>query len=117
MKHLKLKRLLSYTGYDVRVTRQAPDVSVDDEIAEKLLATGYFDEADGQPITPPPVAPTGTIEAMDTMSVTKLRAYAKEQGLDLSWPPGTDADTIRADITAALQQSEDDTADQFTGGQ
>lgn len=118
MKHLKLKHAMSYAGHGVRVSKKAPDVFVDDQVAAALLATGYFEDADGQPTTSPPVTPTGTVEAIDTMSVTKLRAYAKEKGLDLTWPTGTDADTIRADIKAALDKTEDENpANQFTGGQ
>ncbi len=45
MKHLKLKRGFSYTGHGVTATKANPNVSVaDDDLAEKLLATGYFEE-------------------------------------------------------------------------
>lgn len=45
MKHLKLKRGLSYMGYGVTATKAKPNVSVaDDDLADKLLATGYFEE-------------------------------------------------------------------------
>lgn len=45
MKHLKLKRGLSYMGHGVSVTKAAPFASVaDDAQAEALLASGYFEE-------------------------------------------------------------------------
>lgn len=121
MKHLKLTKGLSYMGYGITASRRFPDVFVEDEAtAAVLLASGYFTEGDGS-VTPPQAAPTGTIEALDTMGATKLRAYAKERGLDLSWPKGTAADTIRADIKKSLTKAEeaeeddgDDPAGQFT---
>lgn len=123
MTHLKLTKALSYMGHGITVRKQEPDVFVEDEATvAALLATGYFAEGDGT-VAPPPAAPTGTIEALDMMGVTKLRSYAKEMGLDLSWPSGTDADTIRADIKTALAKAEEDEgsdgadpASQFTGG-
>ena len=102
MKHLKLAMGLSYMGHGVHATQRAPDVSVDDKTALELLSTGYFRAADGECVTTPPAAPTGAITALDTMGTTKLRAFAKEKGLDLSWPNGTKAEEIRADIEAAL---------------
>lgn len=119
MKHLKLCKGLSYMGHGIYATRRAPDVFVEDAAtAAALLATGYFAEGDGS-TTKPPKAPTGTIDTLDTMGATKLRSYAKEKGLDLSWPKGTDADTIRVDIKEALDKAEEDEGDpasQFTTG-
>ena len=117
MKHLKLSKGLSYMGHGVTVTRQEPDVFVEDaDTAAALIATGYYTEAGNEPVTPPQAAPTGTIEAIDTMGVTKLRAYAKEHGIDKNWPTGTSAEDIRADIKAALEEKaeEDDPSSQFT---
>lgn len=105
MKHLRLTHGKSYRGYDVFATHNAPDIFVSPETAEKLLKTGYFEEIPGDDIQPPPVAPTGTIDALDTMGVMKLRDYAKGHGLLLSWVAGTDAETIRADIRDAMQSA------------
>ena len=115
MTHLKLTKGLSYMGYGITATRQAPDVFVEDEaVASSLLDTGYFSEGDGT-TTAPKAPATGTIEAIDTMGVTKLRSYAKERGLDLTWPPGTSADDLREDIRVALAAKDDeDDAAQFT---
>lgn len=45
MKHLKLKRGLSYAGYGVTASKASPDVLVEDEsTAAALLASGYFKE-------------------------------------------------------------------------
>ncbi len=109
MKHIKLTHGKSYRGHGIYATHIAPDVFTDDmEAVNAVLATGYFEEVEGEEITPPPSVPTGTIEVLDTMGVTKLREYAKAHGLDLSWPAGTEADVIRADIKAAM------TSDIFT---
>ena len=123
MYYLKLIKARSYSGYGLRATAEKPIVTTEDEATFKaVLASGYFAEAD--PGEQPPQKPdnTGTIEAIDTMNTTKLRAYAKKLGLDLSWPSGTAADAIRADIRAALAEDEDseddgnDAADQFMSG-
>lgn len=98
---LKLTTAMSYRGHGCVATKAKPYVTTDDETAEALLATGLFKEADEvKHVTQQ--APTGTIEAVDTMGVTKLRAYAKEHNLGLDWPRGTDAEIIRADIRAAM---------------
>lgn len=108
MRHLRLKKGLSYTGPGIRATKAAPDVFLeDDKAADAAIASGYFKEVEDGSIVPPPKAPTGTIEAIDTMGATKLRAYAKEKGLALTWPSGTPADTIREDIRAALAAQEE----------
>lgn len=39
---LRLKKLGSYDGYGIKATAGNPLVQVDEEIARKLLATGYF---------------------------------------------------------------------------
>lgn len=105
MRHLRLKKGLSYTGPGVQATKARPDVFLeDDTAADAAIATGYFVEVEGAGVVLPPGAPTGTIEAIDTMGATKLRAYAKKKGLALTWPNGTPADTIREDIRAALKE-------------
>lgn len=115
MRHLRLKKGLSYTGPSVQATKARPDVFLeDDAAADAAVATGYFEEVAGAGIVLPPGAPTGTVEAIDTMSATRLRSYAKKKGLTLTWPSGTPADTIREDIRAALK--EQDTEDLFEGG-
>ena len=107
MRHLRLKKGLSYTGPGVRATKAMRDVFLeDDKTADAAIATGYFEEVEGDTVMPPSKPPTGTLEAVDTMGVTKLRAYAKEKGLDLEWPSGTGADTIREDIRRALAERE-----------
>ena len=118
MYYLKLIKARSYRGYGLSATAKNPTVTTEDEdVFKAALSSGYFAEA--APDDKPPRKPdsTGTIEAIDTMNSTRLRAYAKKLGLDLSWPNGTDVDTIRADIRAALAGNGDgegdDTADQF----
>ncbi|MGB9866721.1 MAG: hypothetical protein ACPLPR_02280 [Bacillota bacterium] len=44
MRRLKLLRLASFSGYGVDVTQNQPVVEVADKVAEKLLATGYFED-------------------------------------------------------------------------
>lgn len=45
MKHLKLVRGLSYVGRGVTATKAAPNVTVmNDDRADELIATGYFEE-------------------------------------------------------------------------
>lgn len=88
MKHLKLSKGLSYMGHGVTVTRQEPDVFVEDaDTAAALIATGYFTEAGNEPVTPPQAAPTGTIEAIDTMGVTKLRPTPRSMASTRTGPP------------------------------
>ena len=120
MLHLKLTKGLSYTGHGITASRQVPDVfSSDETVVAALLDTGYFALIGGSN-TPAKAPDTGTIEAIDTMGSTKLRAYAKEHGLDLTWEKGTEADIIRSDIKAALdaREAEEDPSEQFaTGGE
>lgn len=99
---LKLTTAMSYRGHGLVATKAQPYVTTDAETAEALLETGLFEETDEvKHVTQQ--APTGTIEAIDTMGVTKLREYAKKHNLGLEWPKGTDAETIRADIRAAMK--------------
>ena len=45
MKHLKLKRGMSYSGRGVTATKAAPNVTVENDAqANELIATGYFEE-------------------------------------------------------------------------
>ena len=45
MKHLRLKRGLSYSGRGVTATKAASNVTVEDDAqADALIATGYFEE-------------------------------------------------------------------------
>lgn len=131
MKHLKLMRGLSYVGRGVTVTKAKPNVTVmDDDQADELIATGYFEEdklAKGVEFDPDQTSlfkdedftgedhgdedhgmteQGGAIEAIDTMGVTKLREYAKKHGITGSWPAGTGADVIREDIRKALAERE-----------
>lgn len=131
MKHLKLKRGLSYMGYGVTVTKAKPTVSLeDDALAEKLLATGYFEEDnaakaaevdsdqlslfDGEGFTggsgetedQGKAENGGAVEAIDTMGVTKLREYAKKRNISGNWPAGTQAEVIREDIRKALAEQQ-----------
>lgn len=113
MRHLRLKKGLSYTGPGIQATKAAPDVFLeDDKTADAAIATGYFEEVEGAAIVPPFTPPTGALEAIDTMGATKLRAYSKKLGLPLTWPTGTPADTIREDIRAALREPEAGDADE-----
>ena len=118
MYYLRLIKARSYTGRGLHATARSPLVTTEDEaVFQSALASGYFLEA--APDEPRPRKPdtTGTIEAIDTMNSSRLRAYAKKLGLGLSWPTGTDADTIRADIRASLTKNGDgDTADSLMSG-
>ena len=44
MKNLRLIKGRSYRGYGVMATKTRPGVTVEDETAEALLNTGYFEE-------------------------------------------------------------------------
>jgi hypothetical protein len=108
MFHLRLCKGLSYSGV-VTATKQKPDVFVEDEtIAKAAIATGFFTLVEGSEIVPPPVTPTGTVTKRDTMTVTQLKAYAKENGIDLG-----DA-ARKEDILAAIAKAE--AGDDETGG-
>lgn len=65
---LKLTKLLSYSGGGIRVTREKPEITVDDELGQALLKTGYFEALD----MPAPEAenPDDEAAASDTGAVT-----------------------------------------------
>ncbi|HHV79084.1 MAG TPA: hypothetical protein GXX40_05660 [Firmicutes bacterium] len=44
MKRLRLLRLASFSGYGIDVTQNEPVIEVEDDLAERLLATGYFED-------------------------------------------------------------------------
>jgi len=133
MKHLRLKRGLSYSGRGVTATKAAPNVTVEDDAqADALIATGYFEEdktAKGVEVDPNQTdlfeqgfgeshgddedhddgdgdGEGGAVELIDTMGVTKLREYAKKHGISGNWPAGTGAEVIREDIRKALAERE-----------
>ena len=126
MKHLKLKRGMSYSGRGVTATKAAPNVTVmDDAQADELIATGYFEEdkaAKGIEVDPNQTSlfeddsdgdedngaaeQGGAVELIDTLGVTKLREYAKKHGISGDWPAGTAANVIREDIRKALAEQE-----------
>ncbi len=123
MKHLRLKRGLSYSGRGVTATKAAPNVTVEDDAqADALIATGYFEEdktAKGVEVDPNQTDlfeqgfgeshgddEGGAVELIDTMGVTKLREYAKKHGISGNWPAGTGAEVIREDIRKALAERE-----------
>ena len=123
MKHLKLKRGMSYSGRGVTATKAAPNVTVENDAqANELIATGYFEEVkapNGGEVDPNQTnlfeddfgegegeSEGGAIELIDTMGVTKLREYAKKHGISGGWPAGTGADVIREDIRKALAEQE-----------
>lgn len=116
MYHLKLCKALSYSGV-VSATKQQPDVFVEDEsTARAAVATGFFALVEGDEITPPPKAPTGTITKFDTMNATQLKKYAKENDIDLGG--ATKKEDILPIIEAALKaadEEDDDPANQFVG--
>ncbi len=120
MLHLRLCKGLSYSGV-VKATKQAPDVFTEsEEIAAAAVATGYFKLMEGTDTLPPPKAPTGTITKIDTMTVPKLKDYAKAKGIDLGGAALKDvilAVIAKAEAgTGVSEDDEDDTASQFTGG-
>lgn len=123
MKHLKLKRGMSYSGSGVTATKAAPNVTVENDAqANELIATGYFEEVkapNGGEVDPNQTnlfeddfgegegeSEGGAIELIDTLGVTKLREYAKKHGISGGWPAGTGADVIREDIRKALAEQE-----------
>ena len=123
MKHLKLKRGMSYSGRGVTATKAAPNVTVENDAqANELIATGYFEEVkapnggEGDPNQTnlfeddfgegEGESEGGAIELIDTLGVTKLREYAKKHGISGGWPAGTGADVIREDIRKALAEQE-----------
>ena len=123
MKHLKLKRGMSYSGRGVTATKAAPNVTVENDAqANELIATGYFEEVkapNGGEVDPNQTnifeddfgegegeSEGGAIELIDTLGVTKLREYAKKHGISGGWPAGTGADVIREDIRKALAEQE-----------
>lgn len=123
MKHLKLKRGMSYSGRGVTATKAAPNVTVENDAqANELIATGYFEEVkapNGGEVDPNQTnlfeddfgegegeSEGGAIELIDTLGVTKLRKYAKKHGISGGWPAGTGADVIREDIRKALAEQE-----------
>lgn len=123
MKHLKLKRGMSYSGRGVTATKAAPNVTVENDAqANELIATGYFEEVkapNGGEVDPNQTnlfendfgegegeSEGGAIELIDTLGVTKLREYAKKHGISGDWPAGTGADVIREDIRKALAEQE-----------
>ena len=123
MKHLKLKRGMSYSGRGVTATKAAPNVTVENDAqANELIATGYFEEVkapNGGEVDPNQTnlfeddfgegegeSEGGAIELIDTLGVTKLREYAKKHGISGDWPAGTAADVIREDIRKALAEQE-----------
>ncbi len=73
MKRLKLLYLGSYSGYGVTVTQVQPFVEVDDQLAAKLLATGYFEDMAGMPATPPSATPEGTITSEQVVTKHSTR--------------------------------------------
>lgn len=123
MKHLKLKRGMSYSGRGVTATKAAPNVTVENDAqANELIATGYFEEVkapNGGEVDSNQTnlfeddfgegegeSEGGAIELIDTLGVTKLREYAKKHGISGGWPAGTGADVIREDIRKALAEQE-----------
>ena len=123
MKHLKLKRGMSYSGRGVTATKAAPNVTVENDAqANELIATGYFEEVkapNGGEVDPNQTnlfeddfgegegeSEGGAIELIDTLGVTKLREYAKKHGISGYWPAGPGADVIREDIRKALAEQE-----------
>lgn len=123
MKHLKLKRGMSYSGRGVTATKAAPNVTVENDAqANELIATGYFEEVkapNGGEVDPNQTnlfeddfgegegeSEGGAVELIDTLGVAKLREYAKKHGISGGWPAGTGADVIREDIRKALAEQE-----------
>lgn len=113
MLHLRLCKALSYSGV-VSATKAAPDVFVEDEAtALAAVSTGYFKLVEGEAVTPPPAAPTGTITKLDAMTVPELKEYAKANNIDLTGA------SKKEEILARIEEAsgtDEDPASQFTGG-
>lgn len=115
MLHLRLCKALSYSGV-VSATKSAPDVFVEDEAtALAAVSTGYFKLVEGETVTPPPAAPTGTITKLDAMTVLELKGYAKANNIDLIGTSKKEEILERIE-TAQANPADDDPAGQFTGG-
>lgn len=100
MYHLRLIKALSYHGI-VKATKKNPDAYTDDKAtAEAAVATGYF-EIVGKPT----VADKTEDDKKDLskMTVTQLKAYAEEHGIDLT------GHTTKSDIIEAINSAEDNT--------
>jgi len=100
MYHLRLIKGLSYLGC-VKATRSNPDVFVDDEVKYKrLLSSGYFadvtaSDSEEVKVYEPHKTDDAVLEeladsvteeetnALDSMSITELKAYATVNGIDL----------------------------------
>ncbi len=86
--HLKLTKALSYCGV-VTATREKPDVYTDDgDVADKAVATGYF-ELVGSEVSETP--PEGSLQEdeidatkLGSMSLAELKDLAKQLGADLT---------------------------------
>ena len=117
MYYLRLIKARSYTGRGLHATARSPLVTTEDEgVFQSALRSGYFVEAAPDERRPKRPEGTGTVEAIDTMNTTRLRTYARGLGMKQTWPNGTDAETIRADIRAFREESgNEDIVGQFTG--
>ena len=73
MRSVQLLKLKTYHGYGLKVTQDNPSVTVDDEIAAGLVASGHF-----QYIGPAPVP---------------IIEFAIEEALELELEPETDSNS------------------------
>jgi|GEM_PF-3166939 len=96
MYKLKLKKGRSYQGCGVKVDSKQSEIDVAAEVADRLLATGYFslisaEEDPAEVNTPANIENANGGEggvqegiALDNMTVAQLKAFAKEHGIDIS---------------------------------
>ncbi|MCD8206694.1 MAG: hypothetical protein LUD72_02015 [Bacteroidales bacterium] len=99
---LKLVKGLSYCGHGIRASAKIPAVTVDDETAAALLATGYFapcgcdsagDEPDEEADSEPDYA------ELAGMTKAELVQFADATGVDLT------GCRTKADILTAISEA------------
>lgn len=88
MYHIKLIKALSYTGFGISATKDKPDVYIeDDETAEKVLATGYFETVFAGPKTLEVTEEEADYryggKTLDEMNVSELETFATYKGVSL----------------------------------
>jgi len=84
--HLKLKKALSYCGI-VTATKKQPDVFVEDEeTANQILNTGYFELVEKKEEKQQENTNTSPItkEQIEKMKIEDLKSIAEEKGIDIT---------------------------------
>lgn len=113
MYHLRLVKGLSYTGV-VAATRKQPDVFVEDKaIADKAVASGYFEVVEDAGKSKDTKAPKATDEpekTLEEMTVPELESYAAYHDVSLK------GISKKAGIIAKLKEELGDTVNEVDYG-